>query len=108
MKRIATALLIAGAAFALSGCPSNTVKEGAAVAGGDASGDATGNVSATAAQCNAERSMVEQSVETYTILEGATPVSEAAMVPDYLRIESPYMDIDAAGNVIAAPGGGCE
>lgn len=96
MKFIATALLATTGCLALSGCPSKTVQEGAA------SIDAGSSV-----QCGAERNMMNVAVEAYTILMGAPPVSEAAMVPDYLRAESVYMDIDAAGNVVAAPGSGC-
>ena len=96
MKFIATALLAATGCLALSGCPAKTVQEGAA------SIDAGSGV-----QCVTERDMMRQQVEAYTILEGAPPVNEAAMVPNYLRSESILMDIDAAGNVVAAPGSGC-
>jgi hypothetical protein len=96
VKLIATALLAATGCLALSGCPAKTVQEGAASVG-----DATG------IQCVTERDMMRQQVEAFTILEGAPPVNEAAMVPDYLHSESILMDIDAAGNVIPAPSSGC-
>ena len=96
MKLIATALLTATGCIALSGCPAKTVQEGAASID-----------DATSVQCVTERDMMLQQVEAYTILEGAIPVNEAAMVPNYLRVESIYFDLDAAGNVVATPGSGC-
>ncbi|MCE9622759.1 MAG: hypothetical protein K8R99_10470 [Actinomycetia bacterium] len=57
--------------------------------------------------CAAERHLVEQAVEAYYILEGANPTAESLLVPNYLRTESASMDLDAAGNVVAAPGSGC-
>ena len=96
MKFLATALLAATGCLALSGCPAKTVQEGAARID-----------DATAIQCVTERDMMRQQVEAYTTLTGALPVSEAAMVPDWLRAESTLMDIDATGNIIAAPGSGC-
>ena len=96
MKLIATALLAATGCLALSGCPAKTVQEGAAKID-----DATG------IQCVTERDMMRQQVEAYTILTGAAPINEAALVPNYLRTEYVYMDLDAAGNVVAAPGSGC-
>lgn len=62
---------------------------------------------ASVAQCNAERDMLENAIEAYLMLEGSLPASEAAMVPDYLRIQSVYFDIDAQGNLVAAPNSGC-
>jgi len=96
VKLIATALLAATGCLALSGCPAKTVQEGAAKID-----DATG------IQCVTERDMMRQQVEAYTILTGAPPINEAALVPNYLRAESTLMDLDAAGNVVAAPGSGC-
>jgi hypothetical protein len=89
-------VLAATGCLALSGCPSKTVQEGAA------SADA-GN----SAQCFADRKEVEAALEAYTMLERKPPVNEAALVPDYLLAESQLMDIDANGNVVAAPGSGC-
>jgi hypothetical protein len=63
--------------------------------------------SASVAQCTAERDMLEKAIEAYLLLEGSLPASEAAMVPDYLRIQSVYFDIDAQGNVVPAPNSGC-
>lgn len=57
--------------------------------------------------CAAERHLVEQAIEAYFILEGSSPTAEALLVPNYLRKESATMDLDAAGNVVAAPGSGC-
>ncbi len=57
--------------------------------------------------CAAERHLVEQAVEAYYILEGSNPTAESLLVPNYLRTESASMDIDADGNVVAAPGSGC-
>jgi hypothetical protein len=96
VKFIASALLVATGCVALSGCPSKTVQDGAE------SVDA-GN----GAQCFSDRKAVEAALEAYTMLEGKPPANEAAMVPDYLLAESQLMDIDAAGNVVAAPNSGC-
>ena len=96
MKFLATALLTAAGSLALSGCPAKDAKEGLETV-----------EQATSVQCVTERSMMLQQVEAYTILEGMAPVNEAAMVPNYLRAESIYFDLDAAGNVVAAPGSGC-
>lgn len=68
---------------------------------------APGDINATDAQCRAERRLVETAVETYTILQGAPPVDEAALVPDWLRVQSVFMDLDVEGNVVPAPGSGC-
>ena len=57
--------------------------------------------------CAVERHLVEQAVEAYFILEGSNPASESLLVPNYLRTESASMDLDANGNVVAAPGSGC-
>ncbi len=96
MRPIATALLAAAGCVALSGCPSKTVQEGAASIN-----------NASGVQCVTERDMMRAALEAYTMLEGAPPINEAAMVPAYLRMESPLMDLDAAGNVVAAPASGC-
>lgn len=62
---------------------------------------------AATSSCAAERHSVEQAVEAYYVLEGHNPTSEADLVPNYMRTESASMDLDAAGNVVAAPGSGC-
>ncbi len=85
-----------------------TVAVGLLAVGGCRQKEAAADIaSATGAQCFAERSMFEQAIQAYLILEGSLPPSEAAMVPDYLRIESVYLDIDTMGNVIPAPNSGC-
>ena len=85
-----------------------TVAVGLLAVGGCRQKEAAADIaSATSAQCYAERNMLEQAIEAYLILEGSPPASEAAMVPDYLRIESVYLDIDAKGNVVPAPNSGC-
>jgi len=62
---------------------------------------------AATSSCSAERHLVEQAVEAYIVLEGSSPTAENLLVPNYLRKESATMDIDSAGNVVAAPGSGC-
>lgn len=62
---------------------------------------------ASTSSCAGERHLVEQAVEAYYILEGSNPTTESALVPNYLQRESATMDIDTAGNVVAAPGSGC-
>ena len=105
MTRRVAALLATTACLLMSGCPSQTVKDGAKAAAAPTPGATALN--ATTAQCAAERGMMQTAVDAYEVLNGAKPASEAAMVPDWLRAESPYMDLDAAGNVVAAPGSGC-
>ena len=96
MRLIPTVLLAVTGCVALSGCPSKTVQDGAAAV--DAG---------SGAQCFAERDLMEKALEAYTLLQGAPPVNEAAMVPDWIRAESALMDIDATGHVVAAPNSGC-
>jgi len=62
---------------------------------------------ATELQCNDARRTLQQAIDNYEILEGHLPRSEAALVPGYLVMQSTLMDIDADGNVVAAPGSGC-
>lgn len=62
---------------------------------------------AATSSCAAERHSVEQAVEAYYVLEGTNPTLESDLVPNYMRTESASMDLDAAGNVVAAPGSGC-
>jgi hypothetical protein len=57
--------------------------------------------------CVQARSDLQKALEAYDILNGGMPPNEAALVPDYLREESKLMDMDAQGNVVPAPGGGC-
>ena len=86
----------AAAAVALSGCPAQVVKEGTAAI-----------PKAGMAQCATEKDIFEKAVEAYTLLKGEPPKNEKAMVPDFLREESPYWNLDANGNVVAVPGKGC-
>ena len=96
MRLIATALLVTAGSIALSGCPAKEAKDGLETV-----------EQATSVQCVTERDMLAQQVEAYTILEGKVPVTEAEMVPNYLRTESIFFDLDASGNIVAAPGSGC-
>lgn len=96
MKPLITTVLASAAALALSGCPATQAKEGVQ------------DIQRTnGAQCVTERRMMQTAVESYSILENKVPVSETEMVPDYLRIDSPYYDIDATGQIIPAPGSVC-
>ncbi|MBI4933555.1 MAG: hypothetical protein HY828_06730 [Actinobacteria bacterium] len=60
-----------------------------------------------AAACHTARQDMERAVEAYDLLEGSPPPDEMALVPNYLVVASPIMDLDAHGNVVAAPGSGC-
>ena len=62
---------------------------------------------ATELQCNDARRTLQQAIDNYELLEGKLPRDEAALVPGYLVMQSPLMDIDAGGNVIPTPGSGC-
>lgn len=62
---------------------------------------------ATELQCNDARRTLQQAIDNYEILEGHLPRNEAALVPGYLVMQSALMDLDADGNVVAAPGSGC-
>jgi len=95
-RRLCAGVFAAGACVALSGCPSNTVQEG---------GRSIAKV--TDAQCRQERETLRSAVEAYTLLKGAPPVDEAALVPDWLREQSLYYDLDAQGNVVPSPTAGC-
>ncbi len=57
--------------------------------------------------CLAERNIIENAVEAYYALNGKNPTLEADLVPMFLRAESVTMDLDPAGNVVAAPGSNC-
>lgn len=92
-RRVVIVITVAVGLLAVSGCRE---KEAAADIAG-----------ASVAQCNAERDMLDNAIEAYLILEGSLPTSEATMVPDYLRIESVYFDLDAQGNLVPAPNSGC-
>ena len=61
-----------------------------------------------AAACVQERSTIGKAVQSYTLLEPDTPITEAAMVAGgYLHAESVLMDVQADGTVVAAPGSVC-
>lgn len=62
---------------------------------------------ASNANCVENRRVFELAVESYLLLENPQVISEADMVPDYIKVESPYFDLDAQGNVIPAPGSVC-
>ena len=57
--------------------------------------------------CLAERNIMENAVEAYYALNGQNPTVEADLVPMFLRAESSTMDLDSAGNIVAAPGSNC-
>ena len=101
-----------GATATLSGC--DTIKQGidaisattTTVAGAQpASGGGAPN--ANSVTCATERNVFELAVESYTILEGTAPASEAALVPDWLRAESDLFDLAPDGSVVPAPNSGC-
>ncbi len=61
-----------------------------------------------AAACVEERALIEKAVQSYTLLEPDSPVSEAAMVAGgYIHSESTLMDVQADGTVVAAAGTVC-
>ena len=62
---------------------------------------------ASPVNCVENRRVFELAVESYLLLENPTVISEADMVPDYIKVESPYFDLDAQGNIIPAPGSAC-
>ena len=84
------------ATLLLSACPAKAAKDGAADI-----------ERASSVQCVTEKNTLQNAIEYYGILENKVPVSEAEMIPDYLRIDSPYYDIDATGQIIPAPGSVC-
>ena len=49
----------------------------------------SGGGNANAVTCMTELDVFQLAVDSYTILEGGPPVNEAALVPDWLRAESP-------------------
>ncbi len=63
---------------------------------------------ASAVNCVTERETFQLAMESYLILEAKAVAVETDMVPRYLRTLSPLWDIDAAGNIVPQPGGGCE
>jgi hypothetical protein len=64
--------------------------------------------SGNAAACTEERALMEKAVQSYTLLNPDTPVTEAAMVTDgFIHTQSVLMDVGPDGTVIAAPGTVC-
>lgn len=64
--------------------------------------------SGNAAACVEERALIERAVQSYTLLNPDTPVTEVAMVTDgFLHTQSVLMDVGPGGTVIPAPGTVC-
>ena len=61
---------------------------------------------ATTLMCQQDKATLLQAIEAYTLLEGAAP-TEAQLVPDYVREQSTFYDLDAAGSVVPAPTSTC-
>lgn len=96
MKTQSYAVLLLASAAVLPACASVDATTGAQAIG-----------SASAMQCQNDRATMEDAVANYKLLERKAPRSEAALVPAYLLAPSALMDLDASGNVVAAPGSGC-
>jgi hypothetical protein len=64
-------------------------------------------VKASALACDSARTEMQRAVDAYTMLEQKPPANEQTLVPGYLLAPSQLMDLDAQGNVVAAPGSGC-
>ncbi len=96
MTRSIGSLILVGAALTFPACRAVEVESGT-----------KGIAQASEMQCHDARRSLEQAVENFDLLEGHMPRSEAALVPKYLVTESSLMDLDAKGNVVAAPGSGC-
>lgn len=95
MTRLTASFIAATTSLMLGGCMVEKAKE------------STEDIDqATSVQCSEERRVMEMAVESFTLLVGHIP-TETEMVPDYLRVESPYFDVDAVGNVVASPGSAC-
>ena len=97
MKALVAAGAAAIAAITLSGCPAQVVKEGAQQI-----------PKLSVSQCAENKDIFQKAVDSYTLLEGGPPPSEAAMVPNYLHEVSPYFDLDAQGHVVPAPNSICK
>ena len=109
-RSLALAVALAAGALSLSAC--GLVKEGAkaiseqsTVPGQTLPANGGGNANAVA--CGTERQEIQLAVDSYEILRGTLPVSEAELVPDFLLHESTLFDITPAGEVVPAPGSGC-
>jgi hypothetical protein len=62
---------------------------------------------AKAQLCDTERKTLEVAVEAYVAMNGDVPATEADLIPMLLRTEVTGYDLDAAGNVLPAPGSAC-
>lgn len=109
-RTMVLALSVAAGAVALSAC--GLVKEGAkaiseqsTVPGQTAPANGGGNANAVA--CVTERQEIQLAVDSYEILRGGLPTTEAELVPDFLLHESTLFDITPEGQVVPAPGSGC-
>lgn len=107
-----TLLLAASLAVSFSVSSCGLVKKGAeavseqsTVPGQTVAPDGGGNAHGVA--CVTERQEIELAVTSYEILRGSLPVSEAELVPDFLKHESALFDITPTGEVVAVPGSGC-
>jgi len=61
---------------------------------------------ADAAACTLERRTIARAIETYELLIGRPPDTEADLVPDWLTEESALFDL-VDGAVVPAPGSPC-
>jgi len=107
---LAVAASLAASVMTLSAC--GLVKKGAEAISGDSTVPgqtvpANGGGNAHGVACVTERQEIELAVSSYEILKGSLPVSEADLVPDFLRTESALFDITPTGEVVAVPGSGC-
>jgi hypothetical protein len=58
--------------------------------------------------CGTERETLQTAIDTFTMLEGAPPATEADLVTEgYLRDESTMFDLDPAGAIVPAPTSRC-
>jgi hypothetical protein len=57
--------------------------------------------------CEESASAFRTAIEAYTSLEGSTPTEALLVERGYLRSQSDVLDLDAAGNVVPAPGSPC-
>jgi hypothetical protein len=57
--------------------------------------------------CDADRKTLETAIEAYTLMNGAPPASEAALVGTMLRSAITTFDVAPDGSVVVAPGSLC-
>lgn len=94
-----TSRFVAAAVFvalATSGCAAKAAKDGTPAI-----------EKASSFQCVTDREVLAAAIDSYTILERKAPLTEAEMVPNYLRRDSPFYDLDATGRIVPAPGSAC-